>query len=135
MDRVKQKGEKKKKNSPWCLHVSEGGHCWEPVWRRHRGREDHNVRIPTPPKKKSHHIVLCHIVSPRSPPPHSKSHWVSFFALMWPEVERRSTSKCVGPSIIPPCKYLHKETSPLAPAKKRESRPWDCLRSQSHIQL
>lgn len=67
--------------------------------------------------------MLCHTLPPCFFP-HSKSHSVSFFALMWPEVERRSTSKCVGPSIIPPCKYLHKETSRLALAKKRESRPW-----------
>lgn len=51
----------------------------------------------------------------------SKSHLVSFFALMWLEAEWSSTSKCVGPSIIPLCKYLHKETSRLALARSRES--------------
>lgn len=66
---------------------------------------------------------MSHCVTSLLPPPHSKSHSVSFFALMWPEVERRSTSKCVGPSIIPPCKYLHKETSPLAPAGQKKRVP------------
>lgn len=76
-----------------------------------------------PPKRKiPPYRVMSHCVTSLLPP-HSKSHSVSFFALMWPEVERRSTSKCVGPSIIPPCKYLHKETSPLAPAGQKKRVP------------
>lgn len=66
--------------------------------------------------------MLCHILSPCFFHD-SKSHSVSFFALMWPEVERCSTSKCVGPFIIPPCKYLHKETSRLVLAKKESPFP------------
>lgn len=40
------------------------------------------------------------------------SHTLSgFCALMWFTAERGSTFECVGSSIIPLCKYLHKETS------------------------
>lgn len=48
-----------------------------------------------------------------------------FFALMWFKAEQDSTFKCVRPSIIPLCKYLHKETSlqPLARTGGSSHRP------------
>ncbi len=53
----------------------------------------------------------------------SESHSAPFFALMWPETERGLHLRCVGPSIIPLCKYLHKETSLLPLAKKQRDHP------------
>lgn len=95
------------------------GACLEKTQKKRRSQP-----VDTTPLKKKipPYRVMSHCVTSLLPP-HSKSHSVSFFALMWPEVERCSTSKCVGPSIIPPCKYLHKETSPLAPAGQKKKSP------------
>lgn len=91
------------------------------AWRLFRkDREEEKIRTcrPPPPKNPPCHVMSCCVTSLHVP---SKSHLVSFFALMWLEAEWSSTLKCVGPSIIPLCKYLHKETSRLAFAKSRES--------------
>lgn len=124
MDRVKQKEEKKRRRTHHGVYMFQREVTAGSLF----GEDTEEEKITTcgyhPPKKKnptvSCYVTLCHLASS---PPHSKSHSVSFFALMWPEVERRSTSKCVGPSIIPPCKYLHKETSPLAPAGQKKRVP------------
>lgn len=61
-------------------------------------------------------LSLCHGFRPHSH---------LFSALMWFKAEQDSTFKCVRPSIIPLCKYLHKETSlqPLARTGGSSHRP------------
>lgn len=56
------------------------GACLEKTQRRRRSQP-----VDVPP-----HHVMSHCVT-SLPPPHSKSHSLSFFALMWPEVEQRGT--------------------------------------------
>lgn len=83
---------------------------------------------------KTHHRVSCCVTSR-----HLFSCYVqaTLSTILCPNVAWSRVGlhlECVGPSIIPLCKYLHKETSLLALAKSRESNPWNSL-FQSHIQL
>lgn len=83
---------------------------------------------------KTHHCVSCCVTSR-----HLFSCYVqaTLSTILCPNVAWSRVGlhlECVGPSIIPLCKYLHKETSLLALAKSRESNPWNSL-FQSHIQL
>lgn len=93
------------------------GACSEKTERK-RKSEPADLQKKTPPC----HVMSCCVTSLHLS---SKSHLVSFFALMWLEAEWSSTSKCVGPSIIPLCKYLHKET--CISQKQRGSGPWNSL--------
>lgn len=69
----------------------------------------------------SHHLLTCCVKATLS-------------AILCPNVAWSRVGlhlECVGPSIIPLCKYLHKETSLLPLAKTRESNSL----FQCHIQL
>lgn len=94
------------------------GACLE---KTEREREDHNLWT-------FHHIMLCHIVSPHFSP-YSKSHSLSFFALMWPEVEQRGT--ICNPSVQI---FTQRDESTCVGQKKRVQSLGLCL-WQSHIQL
>lgn len=68
MDRVKQKGEKKRRTHHGVYMFQR-----EVTAGSLFGEDTEEEKITTcgyrpPLKKKSHHIVLCHIVSPRPPP-------------------------------------------------------------------
>lgn len=67
------------------------------------------------------YVALCHLTSSPLAPRGGYAQSAPFFALMWPGAERGLHLECVGPSIIPLCKYLHKETGLLPLAKTGES--------------
>lgn len=63
-----KKEQKQKNNSPWCLHVWEGGHCLVPVQKRQRETDG---QISTCSNSKPT-TMWCRVVShhPPPPPPH-----------------------------------------------------------------
>lgn len=93
--------------------------------RKHRERTEremdtcntsHLQKLNTP-----RYVALCHLTSSPLAPRGGYAQSAPFFALMWPGAERGLHLECVGPSIIPLCKYLHKETGLLPLAKTGES--------------
>lgn len=87
-----------------------------PVQERQRETEEARS-VPATPQEPN--TVLCHLVlyCIIPSPAMSKQCSAPFLALMWAWSTVGLHLECVGQSIIPLCKYLHKETSRLALAK------------------